>query len=492
LISGFFTMMMLRKRGLQSLLSHRLQRIFLPLVLALFTIIPLTWAVSAYVGSKPATKAVGDAQPLDIWRAAAKGDNDRVAELLDGGTDVNVPGDEGSTPLMIAALFGRAETSELLIERGADPSVRNNKGERVSDMLQVPWNVTTYVAGLLEVDVQRREVDLGRARIAAMLPASPSGLAEKSPTNTNALANAGGVSGLVALLTYFPLYGHLWFLHFLCWLVAGFAIWVWISPKLRLKRLPDAATLSPARYMWLIPLTMIPQAFMGREGAGFGPDTSIGLLPMPSVLAYYAIFFGFGAIYYDASDSNGRVGRRWWATIPLSVFVLLPIGLLTMSQHEGLGRLASVFVQVCYVWFMSFGLMGLFRSLLSRESKTMRYLSDSSYWLYLAHIPVVLYLQYLVRDYDVSSWLKLVVITSVASAFLLLSYQLFIRYSPIGTMLNGPRHRNVDTDSMSNQPIIEATLVPTPHFQQFSAERGNVGMCSSGGDGRNRSCARAQ
>ena len=61
-------------------------------------------------------------------------------------------------------------------------------------------------------------------------------------------------------------------------------------------RLPAWLVLSPARYLWLVPLTMVPQAFMGAGGASpiFGPDTSAGLLPIPHVLAYYAIFFGFG------------------------------------------------------------------------------------------------------------------------------------------------------------------------------------------------------
>ena len=91
----------------------------------------------------------------------------------------------------------------------------------------------------------------------------------------------------------------------------------------RRSGLPAWLVLSPARYLWLIPLTMIPQWFMGDGGASpiFGPDTSTGLLPIPHVFAYYAIFFGFGALYFGFDDGSGRVGERWW--LPLSIGLLV-------------------------------------------------------------------------------------------------------------------------------------------------------------------------
>ncbi|WP_372899658.1 acyltransferase family protein [Stieleria sp.] len=214
------------------------------------------------------------------------------------------------------------------------------------------------------------------------------------------------------------------------------------------------------RYAWLIPLTMIPQAFMSPYGAGFGPDTSIGLLPMPSVLAYYAVFFGFGAIYFDATGLQGHVepaGWRSWLAVLVSLLVLFPIGLAISSQYEGLGKIASLFVQASYAWLMTFGMMGVFRQVLSRESKTMRYLSDSSYWLYLAHIALIIYAQYWVRDYSLSPFLKFLIVCVVTSALLLLSYQLFIRYTPIGTLLNGKRIRpKAAPDAMNAKPITTA------------------------------------
>ena len=90
---------------------------------------------------------------------------------------------------------------------------------------------------------------------------------------------------------------------------------------------------------------------------------------------------------------------------------------------------------------MTFGSIGLSRRLLSRESQTLRYISDSSYWLYLIHLPLVILAQWLVRDLQIPAFLKFAAITIVISAFLLLTYEYGVRYTVIGRLLNGPRTR---------------------------------------------------
>ena len=50
-------------------------------------------------------------------------------------------------------------------------------------------------------------------------------------------------------------------------------------------------------------------------------------------------------------------------------------------------------MQAAFAWTMTLGLIGLFTKLFRRERAWVRYLSDASYWIYLAHMPLVFLLQ---------------------------------------------------------------------------------------------------
>ncbi len=445
LVSGFFTAMLWRKRGLSALLAQRFKRIFLPMILGLFTIIPATWIVQAYVrssGEQDGAAKVAGSGDAAFFPAAMAGDAETMARLIQQGADINKKADSGSTALHIAVFFGRAEVAEQLLGAGADVNMLDAYGNRPADLLDEPWGLTQSVAGMAGVEVQKEEVLAGRERIAQVME-ERFGIPVGGETVTKQAGSEqlkAAVNGIILGLLYFPLFGHLWFLWFLCWLVVGFAVCVTLGRQIGARGPPSQVIVSRYRYLWLIPLTAVPAFFMGQEG-GFGPATSIGLLPMPAVLAYYAIFFGFGAWYFDAEDRDGMVGRGWWISLPIALLILFPIGHTMGPQHAGLGHLVSVLIQVACAWLLTFGMMGLFRRFCSRASKTWRYISDSSYWLYLAHVPLIMLVQHCVHGWAVSPWIKFPLVCAVTSGILLLSYQLFVRYTWIGTLLNGPRRR---------------------------------------------------
>ena len=82
---------------------------------------------------------------------------------------------------------------------------------------------------------------------------------------------------------------------------------------------------------------MIPQWFMGDGGATpiFGPDTSTGLLPIPHVFAYYAIFFGFGALDFEFDDGSARIGGDGGSRSRSGSSSILPLGLALLGGWSG-------------------------------------------------------------------------------------------------------------------------------------------------------------
>jgi peptidoglycan/LPS O-acetylase OafA/YrhL len=468
LVSGFFTAMLWRKRGLGGLIKQRLKRIVLPLVIGCLTIVPAMWAVSI-LASQPAAEtpranyfdaiAAGDIEKVrnaidskelaldalqpnsgaSLLTTAAFYDQTEIVEmLLQKGANVNQVNRDGGTALHVAVFMGYAESARLLLDAGANPDAKDANGATPKDNLNVDFGTTSYIAGLYGQAVEEESLKSGRAEIAELLGVDA----------TETASSELGAEALYGLFFQLPVYMHLWFLAFLCWMVVGFVGYAPVAKLIRIDRLPKWLFCSQLSLLWVVPLTMIPQAFM-TPGL-FGPDASIGLLPIPSVLGYYAIFFFFGAVYWDLDDSDGMLGRWWYITLPVALFVVFPIGIEFVSGALGLvpqnfpeptKRLMGNLTQALFAWMMVFGSIGMFRALLSSESKTMRYISDSSYWLYLAHLPPVILAQWLVRDWPIPAMVKFIGITVVVSAFLLLTYEYLVRYTLIGTMLNGPRKR---------------------------------------------------
>ena len=196
---------------------------------------------------------------------------------------------------------------------------------------------------------------------------------------------------------------------------------------------------------------MIPQWFQGLKYPVFGPDTSISLFPLPHILLLYAVFFFFGALYFDCDDKDGKLGRRWWLTLPLALLVVYPLGRDLTLEPESAWlskwlpaaalRPLAVLSQALFAWLMTFGLIGLCRKICTRENKVVRYVSDSSYWLYIAHIPLIFLLQAMVRPWDLPAFLKFAIVCIGLTTVLLISYDLMIRYTWIGSLLNGKRTR---------------------------------------------------
>jgi NAD(P)-dependent dehydrogenase (short-subunit alcohol dehydrogenase family) len=84
----------------------------------------------ALAEAPPASSASTETPPgPGIHGAALEGDLEAVRRYIEAGADLNAKEPlGGSTPLIIAATFGRTEVAKALIEAGADVDQRNNEG----------------------------------------------------------------------------------------------------------------------------------------------------------------------------------------------------------------------------------------------------------------------------------------------------------------------------------------------------------------------------
>jgi hypothetical protein len=425
LLSGFFTSMVWKKRGLNQLVRHRFKRIFLPLLICFVTIIPLMNWVSeeAALSEYEKTQNIGD-----IWTPIFAGNVKKVETAISMGGDINVRGDEANTPLHLAALLGNHEILKVLLEAGAEPDPLNIKDE-------TPLVLAVFAGSTKSAEVL---VDFGAKDV------RESGQSWDDLFWFNWAGNELNDSKK-DIESWLNQFHHLWFLWFLCWMVAAFCV---ISILLQMSRTLIKNTPDFNRHLiWLlIPASLLAQLKMGDNGnyPSFGPDTFTEFFPPAHLLVYYGIFFAFGSIAFGIRTKESEplidhLGKRWYLLLPVTVLVLLPAGL--EETFEGGSWFTASLLQILYAWGMSIGLIGLFRKLFINEKNSVRYLSDASYWMYIAHLPLVIAAQWLFRDWELFSFLKFLLICVSVGPILLASYRLFVRYTLIGTLLNGKKTR---------------------------------------------------
>lgn len=482
-LSGFFTAMLWRRRGLTALLKHRFQRIVIPLVLSMVTIVPLTsWSITwAVARSASLTRVYSNetAHSASLWElardqqasiiasrewsltdlntihsrlgstplsiATIKGHREIVEMLLDMGADANARNKDGGTALQYACQLGRSEIAKVLLDHGADSGLVSALGESPVTAVSTDFAAANFIAGLYQVALDEAEFLSGKEELGALFQA------ELPNSHGHVREQSRSWSEWINAMQERPFFAHLWFLWFLCWLVVGFAIYAKFANRIGWRGWKRAGLVSPVRYLWLLPLTMIPQWWMSRKIPLFGPDTSTGLIPVPHVLAYYAVFFVFGAIYFEAQDETGRLGNRWYFTLPVALLLCFPVGAMCVFGSAELAafidplwiRLLGDLCQVSFAWLMTFGLMGLSRRFLNAESQVVRYVSDSAYWLYLAHMPLIFWMQAFIQDWKVPAVVKFLTICLSVTGVLLFSYAKCVRYTWLGTLLNGQRTRPV-------------------------------------------------
>ncbi len=227
---------------------------------------------------------------------------------------------------------------------------------------------------------------------------------------------------------------HLWFLEYLLMLYAIGAAVAWAFRKHRLEGVHRA-------YRWAVERSYAPLLFAAVSWLplalmqGNLKDVD-GFMPEWRILLAYTIPFGFGWLLFHSRDLLPRFERGVWAHLALAAPAFLVYGLVSGRTHP-LARAAG---NVVMCWLLIFACIGLFLRYCSRPSARWRYMSDASYWLYIMHLPVVVLLQVGLRPLPAPAIVKAPIVLSLAVTLLTISYDVMVRPTWIGELLNGRRY----------------------------------------------------
>ena len=239
---------------------------------------------------------------------------------------------------------------------------------------------------------------------------------------------------------------HLWFLYYLLIYYAAVLLLIvsarrWAEAGLeRATRVAGALLGSTWRLAVLTAATLV-LLYVQPLLDGVAPD---GFTPEPGFTLLYGAFFGFGCLLFAAREHLATLRRFSEAHLTVGVVVVVLYTLAVEEWFKG-GRqeewkALATLLNAVMIWTLFFGLTGVALRYLERPIGAVRYVSDASYWFYLIHLPLTIWLNGFLAEEDLSPELQLFLVVSIVTVICAASYELMVRWTYIGTVLNGRRY----------------------------------------------------
>jgi ABC-type multidrug transport system ATPase subunit/peptidoglycan/LPS O-acetylase OafA/YrhL len=265
--------------------------------------------------------------------------------------------------------------------------------------------------------------------------------------------------------TAFPL-THLWFLYQLLVLYAGFlaarAVLIRIGFAAKLGTILDSLISTGVRNQVAVlafgaPLSVTLIWLPGWFFWTGIPTPEHSLIPQVPATVGYGTAFVVGWFLHRSRDLLAVLAQRWQVNLGLAIAATAVMLYLMHQQPQAQpGLIKNIFAYLfgVSVWSWVFGLTGAALRFLSGPSPVRRYIADSSYWVYLAHLPIVAALQVWVAQWPLHWAIKFPFILAASLAILFASYHVLVRPTFVGQLLNGRRVRRGrgPVDGISSSP----------------------------------------
>jgi len=259
---------------------------------------------------------------------------------------------------------------------------------------------------------------------------------------------------------------HLWFLYILCWLYAGVLLVRRIVQAIDhqgatvdlVDRIILRTCSSPFRSLLLGAPIILAFLLQSDWEWWFGiPTPGYTVIPPVLPLLIYGYLFGLGWML----DRQRALLENFGGSLSMRLLIGLGAACVCLAMAGPEASVAAVEdAQVKLIYAVFYGIamislilafVGLGVRFLANASPVVRYLSDASYWMYIAHLPIVMAMQTLLVPLEWHWAIKFVTVNVVTCAVLLLAYRYCVRSSWIGLMLSGKKYSKMGMRGHSSQ-----------------------------------------
>ena len=244
---------------------------------------------------------------------------------------------------------------------------------------------------------------------------------------------------------------HLWFIYNLFMFCVVYSLLVRFAKPL--SQLADRHV--NARFLvFVLPLLMVP-AMATQIEPHPAPEQFV---PRLWSFGYFGLFFLVGSFYYRRQslldDLRPYLPLMLIGSVLMYVYYYLQLpGTLTLEEAMATANGAELNARQVGISaleaFMSVHLtlasLVLGKQYLDKANATIRFIADSSYWVYIMHLPTLIFIQYLLLDTHWNVWLEFGISSLGTIPLGMITYVALIRWTPIGWMLNGRRSKRLIT-----------------------------------------------
>jgi peptidoglycan/LPS O-acetylase OafA/YrhL len=257
---------------------------------------------------------------------------------------------------------------------------------------------------------------------------------------------------------------HMWFLYYLIWFCVFTAALapLWARVPAQVRAAVDTAFRALVTRWWGALLLTIPLALVGSfYRAGVLAANGSFILQLPD-LVHHGLFFVCGLLAWRHQDALfPHLSRTCWRHLAAGfvVFAFALGAFKAFTSHPG--AIPHIEAWIAYIynlasWLWSFALIGLFLRYVPRQNRVLRYISESSYWVFLVHMLCTIGFGALFYTLPAGALTKMALNVAATTVVCLLSYQLLVRHTIIGVLLNGKRQEE------SGQPALDQAVAGNP------------------------------